>query len=96
MRRLRGDAGNQGSASEEMPDLQEQGRAADFARVVHPEGQRMVRDGLREEEHAEQHRIGFFVIGSDTSEQRQHDIVGLVIKGSQRIEAGNGIEVVVI
>ncbi len=44
-----------------MPDLQQQGGAADVARLVHPEGQRMVRDGLRQEEYPEQHRLGFDV-----------------------------------
>ena len=42
-----------------MSDVQEQGRATDVARLIHLEGQRMVRDGLREEEHAEQHGVGF-------------------------------------
>ena len=49
MRRVRGDAANHRAVAQEVPDLQEQGRAADFARLVHSEGQRMVRDRLRQE-----------------------------------------------
>jgi hypothetical protein len=42
-----------------MSYLQEQGGAADVARLVHPEGQRMVRERLRQEEQPEQHGLGF-------------------------------------
>ena len=80
-----------------MPDVQEQGRAADVARVLHPEGQRMVRDRLREEEHAEQHRVGFGGGDDSARSQRRHDVVErYVVEGGERVEAGSGIQVVVV
>ena len=80
-----------------MPDVQEQGRAADVARVLHPEGQRMVRDRLREEEHAEQHGVGFIGVGDNTCGKRRHDVVErYVVEGGERVEAGSRIQVVVV
>ena len=95
MWRLRGDAGNQGSAFEEMPDVQKQGRAADFARLIHPEGQWMVRDGLCQEEHAEQHRVGFGIV-DDARHQRRWRIVERFVVENRRVEAGSRIQIGVI
>ncbi len=53
-----------------MSDVQQQGGAADVARLVHPEGQRMVRDGLRQEEQPEQHGLGFNGVAVDARDQR--------------------------
>lgn len=53
-----------------MSYLQEQGGAADVARLVHPEGQRMVRERLRQEEHSEQHGLGFNGVAGRARDQR--------------------------
>jgi hypothetical protein len=96
MRRVRSDAGNQGSPAQEMPHVQEQGRAPDVARLVHPEGQRMVRDRLRQEERAERHGLGFSIDDGKALNQR-HDggVERFVLEAGRRIEAGYGIEIVV-
>ena len=79
-----------------MPDVQEQGRASDVARFVHPERQRMVRDRLRQEEHAEHHGLGFGIDHRKACNQRHDGIVERrVVEAGHRIEAGNGIKIVV-
>ena len=87
MRRFRSDAGNQGGAAQEMSDVQEQGGAPDVARLIHFEGQRMVRDRLRKKEHAGHYRLGFSLDYRETRYQRHRSIL-------QRfgVEARNGIE----
>ena len=44
--------GIKGKATQEMPELQEQSRTADFVDLLRAQGQRLVRDGLREKEPA--------------------------------------------
>ena len=52
VRRRRSDARHQKEAAQEVPELQEQGRADDLVDLVRAQGQRMVRHGLREKDHA--------------------------------------------
>jgi hypothetical protein len=80
-----------------MSYLQEQGGAANVARFVHPEGQRMVRERLRQEEHPEQHGLGFNGGAGHAGDQRQYGVVERFVgKGGWRVEAGAGIQIGVI
>jgi hypothetical protein len=77
-----------------MPYVQEQGRAPDVARLVHLEGQRMVRDRLRQEEHAEQHGLGIGIDHRKARNQRRDGVVErFVFEAGQRIKAGKRIEI---
>jgi hypothetical protein len=95
MRRVRSDAGNQGAGAKEVPDLQEQDRAPDVARLIHPERQRMVRDRLRKEEHL---RLGIrlSIIHGKTSNQRRDYVVDRFIEAGHRVKAGNRIQAVTV
>ena len=80
-----------------MPYLQQQGGAPDVARIVHPEGQRMVRHRLRQEEHPEQHGFGFNGAGGQARDQRYYAVVErFPVEAGHRVEAGNGIQIVTI
>ncbi len=80
-----------------MSYLQQQGGAADVARLVHPEGQRMVRERLLKEEHPEQHGVGFNGVAGHARDQRQYGVVERFVgEGGGRVEAGVGIQIVVI
>ena len=87
MRRVRGDAANHRAVAQEVPDLQEQGGAADFARLVHSERERMVRDRLRQEG---DRRRGFVGIQFDHGKRQRQFIGRFFGEGVERLEAGDG------
>lgn len=80
-----------------MPDVQQQGGAPDVARLLHPEGQRMVRHGLRQEEHPQQHGLGFSIVVGNARNQRHYAVVErFVVEAGRRIKAANRIQIIVI
>ena len=80
-----------------MPYLQQQGGAADVARFVHPEGQRMVRHRLRQEEHSEQHGLGFSIVVGNARNQRHYAVVErFAVEAGRRVESSNRVQIVVI
>ena len=56
----------------------------------------MVRDRLCQEEHPEQHGVGFDNAGGNARNQRQHGISErFIVEAGRRIKASDGIQVVV-
>ena len=57
----------------------------------------MVRDRLRQEEHPEQHGLGFSIVVGNARNQRHYAVVErFPVEAGRRIKAGNRIQIVII